>query len=590
MTMRVGENSEPLRPEDPRQLGSYRLLSRLGRGGMGTVFLGEDDSGGRVAVKVINRELASEESFRQRFRSEVTSARQVRRFCTAPVLDAELDHDPLFVVTEYIEGPSLERAVAERGALSGSDLEGLAVGMATALAAIHGAGIVHRDLKPANVLLSSTGPRVIDFGIARALDATDGPTRTGQFVGTPNYLPPELLRGEPVTSASDVFAWGCVMAYAGTGRAPFAGNTVPEIFYRVAHDPPQLDKLDPALRDVVAATLDKDPAKRPSVQELLGRLVGHAQPDPARLAETVQAEWHSPTGPGPGGHTPGGHTPGRHAPSGHGPGGHGPSGPTYPQQTFAQPPGSQPTRSDAARPSRRGGGLPKKSLGIGAGAVAAVVLGVVLLFAVLGGNGPPENLATSFADDFSSDGSGWGGSTFTSQYGYKDGRYRMETSSSESLRDRWIPKESAKEIPERMLVSVNVKVVTGTPDSRYGMSCRGNNEGETQYTFLVRTDGKGAILRKVAGAKGTKELANVDSVSSLDDKGTNELQIACEPDKDGKEVRLRLWVNGDQVIDETDADQPLGHGWAGLVVERGGNAAQPITADFDDFDLSKILD
>ncbi|MFI0357954.1 serine/threonine protein kinase [Actinomadura sp. 9N407] len=583
MTMRVGENSESLRPEDPRQLGGYRLLSRLGRGGMGTVFLGENAAGGRVAVKVINRELASEESFRQRFRSEVTSARQVRRFCTAPVLDAELDHDPLFVVTEYIEGPSLEHAVAERGALSGSDLEGLAVGMATALAAIHGAGIVHRDLKPANVLLSSTGPRVIDFGIARALDATDGPTRTGQFVGTPNYLPPELLRGEPVTSASDVFAWGCVMTYAGTGRAPFAGNTVPEIFYRVAHDPPKLDGLDPALRDVVAAALDKDPGKRPSVQEVLGRLVGHAQPDPARLAETVQAAWHSPTG-----------SPHAGSPAGPSHAGPGSTGPTYPQggapQTVMQPPGSLPTRGDAPQPPRRGGGLPKKSLGIGAGAVAALVLGTVALFAVLGGNGPPENLATSFADDFSNNESGWDGSTFTSQYGYKDSRYRMETSTSESLRVQWLPKDSATQIPERMLVSVNVNVVQGTPDSRYGMTCRGNNDGETQYTFLVRKDGKGALLRKVAGAKGTKELANVDSVSSLDDEGVNDLQIACEPDKDGKEVRLRLWVNGDQVLDETDADQPLAHGWAGIAVERGGNAAQQITADFDDFDLSKILD
>ena len=142
---------------------------------------------------------------------------------------------------------------------------------------------------PANVLLSST-PRV-DWH-RRALDAPDGPTRAGQFVGTPNYLPPELLRGEQVTPASDVFSWGCVVAYAGTGRAPFSGNTVPEIFYRVAHDEPQLDGLDPGLRDIVAAALDKDPRKRPSVQELLGRLVGNGTTDPARLAETVQASWH----------------------------------------------------------------------------------------------------------------------------------------------------------------------------------------------------------------------------------------------------------------------------------------------------------
>ncbi|WP_131740556.1 serine/threonine-protein kinase, partial [Actinomadura roseirufa] len=292
MTTQAGENGEALRPGDPAELGPYRLLGRLGRGGMGTVYLGEERDGRRVAVKVINRELAGEGAFRDRFRREVTAARRVRRFCTAPVLDAELDHDPLYVVTEYIEGPSLEKAVAERGPLPGSDLEGLAVGVATALAAIHGAGIVHRDLKPANVLLSSTGPRVIDFGIARALDAADGPTRTGQFVGTPSYLPPELLRGEPVTPASDVFSWGSVVAYAGTGSAPFAGATVPEILYRVAHAEPRLDGLDPAVREVVAAALGKDPRNRPSVQDLLDRLVGHGRADPARLAETLKATWH----------------------------------------------------------------------------------------------------------------------------------------------------------------------------------------------------------------------------------------------------------------------------------------------------------
>ncbi|HLV75866.1 MAG TPA: protein kinase, partial [Vulgatibacteraceae bacterium] len=151
----------PLEQDEPRVLGQYRLLGRLGRGGMGTVYLAAEPDGRRVAVKVVNRELAGEPAFLARFRREVTAARRVHRFCTAPVLDAELDQDPPYIVTEYIDGPSLEKAVESRGPLPGSDLEGLAVGVATALAAIHGAGIVHRDLKPANVLLSSTGPRVI---------------------------------------------------------------------------------------------------------------------------------------------------------------------------------------------------------------------------------------------------------------------------------------------------------------------------------------------------------------------------------------------------------------------------------------------
>ncbi|MFC6886157.1 serine/threonine-protein kinase, partial [Actinomadura yumaensis] len=274
----------PLRPSDPREVGPYRLTGRLGRGGMGTVYAGEDATGRPVAVKVVNADLAETEAFRVRFRREVTAARRVRRFCTAPVLDARLDGDPLYVVTEYVDGPTLDQAVRERGPLRGGDLEGLAVNIAMALGAIHGAGIVHRDLKPSNVLLSPTGPRVIDFGIARALDAGEGPTRTGQFMGTPAYVAPELMRGGEITSAADVFAWGCVVTYAGTGETPFAGRNLSEVMFRVAHEPPRLGGLDPDLRDLVSAALDKDPARRPSAQDLLAQLTGQPAAVPAREA------------------------------------------------------------------------------------------------------------------------------------------------------------------------------------------------------------------------------------------------------------------------------------------------------------------
>jgi serine/threonine protein kinase len=293
------QTADPLDQDEPRVLGPYRLLGRLGRGGMGTVYLAAEPDGRRVAVKVVNRELAGEPAFLARFRREVTAARRVHRFCTAPVLDAELDQDPPYVVTEYIDGPSLETAVRERGPLPPSDLEGLAVGVATALAAIHGAGIVHRDLKPANVLLSSTGPRVIDFGIARALDAPDGPTRTGQFVGTPSYIAPEVLHGGPVEQASDVFAWGCVIAYAGTGRPPFQGASVADTFRRIGAEEPVLDGLDPRLRAIVATALAKDPRRRPTAERLLARLVGQEEADPARTAETVSAIWRRPDGAAP---------------------------------------------------------------------------------------------------------------------------------------------------------------------------------------------------------------------------------------------------------------------------------------------------
>ncbi|WP_141582635.1 serine/threonine-protein kinase [Actinomadura sp. WMMA1423] len=568
MTTHAGENGEALRPDDPAGLGPYTLVGRLGRGGMGTVYLGEDRAGRRVAVKMINRELAGEGTFRERFRREVTAARQVRRFCTAPVMDAELDTDPLYVVTEYIEGPSLERAVAERGPLPGSDLEGLAVGVATALAAIHGAGIVHRDLKPANVLLSSTGPRVIDFGIARALDAADGPTRTGQFVGTPNYLPPELLRGEQVTPASDVFSWGCVVAYAGTGRPPFLGTTVPEIFYRVVHEEPRLDGLDPGLRDVVAAALDKDPRRRPTVQDLLGRLVGNGKADPAKLAETVQASWHAAPG----------------EPTVQAPAAQAPTAQSAFQQPTAPPAAPGATRQDA-RPALGpgGGGLPRRPLIIGGSVVAALAVLAVVAFLALRPGGPPENLATWFSDEFSSDGSNWG--NYPNQYSYTNGGYRLQTEGSTATVGRDVPKDEFA--PDPMLATVTAKVAEGPPDGVFGLYCR--SADNSWYMFLVRNDGKGAVLRKAAKDVGTKELANPDSVPGFSEGGANKLQIACESGDDGKQVRLRLWVNGDQAIDVTDSDQPLGNGKAGLQVQRGGNAAQQIIVDFDDFDLSKIL-
>ncbi|MFF4238900.1 serine/threonine-protein kinase [Actinomadura geliboluensis] len=586
MTTHAGENGEALRPEDPAELGPYRLIGRLGRGGMGTVYLGEDAGGRRVAVKVINRELAGEGSFRERFRREVTAARQVRRFCTAPVIDAELDHDPLYVVTEYIEGPSLERAVAERGPLPGSDLEGIAVGVATALAAIHGAGIVHRDLKPANVLLSSTGPRVIDFGIARALDAADGPTRTGQFVGTPNYLPPELLRGEQVSPASDVFSWGCVVAYAGTGSAPFAGNTVPEIFYRVVHEEPKLDGLDPGLRDVVAAALDKDPRRRPSVQDVLARLVGNGTTDPATLAETVQAGWHGPTGAaGAAAATAGAGAAGA-APRP-------PSATATAPTVFQQQPnplhGADTTRRDTRSGPPRGGGLPQRPLLIGGAAIAAVVLLAVVAFTVFRSDGPPENLATAFGDAFADSASGWG-DTYDKTYGYADGKYRMQTKDNTGVVARWVPKDKREDFPDPMLATVTVAVEQGPADAMFGILCRGDEDGKKQYMFLIRNDGKGAVLRKINGDLGTKDLATPDSVPGYDDKGPNKVQAACEGRlDDGPSVRLRLWVNGEKVLDETDTDQPLGNGWVGLQVERGGNPAEQIVADFDDFDMSKIL-
>ncbi|NVI87459.1 serine/threonine-protein kinase [Actinomadura sp. BRA 177] len=260
--------SEPLRREDPQRLGRYRLIERLGQGDMGTVYLGQSEQGQDVVVRVMNPGLARNPHFRELLRQEVAAARGVAPFRIAPVLDASLDGHPLYVVTEYIVGPTLDQAVANHGPLPQSELDHLAVGVATALAAVHDAGILHRDLKPSSVLLSGTGPRVTGYGIARA-HAQAGAADSGPAVATPGYQAPEALAGGPVTSASDVFSWGCVVAFAGTGRHPFPGGGFPEVAYRVANEAPRLEGLSPHLLPLVRQALDKDPLARPSVPQLL---------------------------------------------------------------------------------------------------------------------------------------------------------------------------------------------------------------------------------------------------------------------------------------------------------------------------------
>ena len=225
---------EPLRPQDPRQIGSYLLLARIGSGGMGEVFLARSPGGRAVAVKVIHAMLANDPEFRARFAREVAAARAVTGAFTAPVIDADPDAVRPWLATAFLPGMSLEEAVNGYGPWPPPAVYLLGVSLAEALGAIHRAGVVHRDLKPSNILLTPEGPRVIDFGIARAADAGTI-THTGAAVGSPSYMAPEQATGGDTGPPGDVFSLGAVLTYAATGTAPFGGGSIPQLVYRIVH-------------------------------------------------------------------------------------------------------------------------------------------------------------------------------------------------------------------------------------------------------------------------------------------------------------------------------------------------------------------
>ncbi|WP_344242648.1 serine/threonine-protein kinase, partial [Actinocorallia libanotica] len=263
---------QPLRSGDPEAVGGYRLTGRLGQGGQGVVYLGEGPEGRPVAVKLLHANL--DDAARRRFVRELAATKRVARFCTAQVLDADLDGDRPFIVSEYVEGPSLSAAVEAEGVLADGALERLATGTLTALAAIHQAGVVHRDFKPGNVLLGRDGPRVIDFGIAKALDGAALATQPSEVIGTPAYMAPEQVRGEAVGRPADVWAWAATLVFAATGVPPFGLDGITTVIGRILHADPNLGGMSGPLRDLVRESLAKDPNARPSAQDLLLRLLG----------------------------------------------------------------------------------------------------------------------------------------------------------------------------------------------------------------------------------------------------------------------------------------------------------------------------
>ncbi|MEV0620256.1 serine/threonine-protein kinase [Nonomuraea sp. NPDC050404] len=261
-----------LRADDPRQLGSYRLTRRLGQGGQGIVYLGESPQGAPVAVKLLHASLSRDPDARRRFLGEVEAVRKVAAFCTAQLLDADLEGDRLYLVSEYVEGPSLRELIVEEGPRQGGSLERLAIGTATALGAIHRAGVVHRDFKPGNVLLGIDGPRVIDFGVSRLVDTAV--TTSHMPMGTPAYMAPERMKAEPAGPPADMWAWGLTVVYTATGRNAYTADTHQEVLARVLYGKPDLGSLEGRLRGIVQACLAAEPLERPNAEEVLRQLLG----------------------------------------------------------------------------------------------------------------------------------------------------------------------------------------------------------------------------------------------------------------------------------------------------------------------------
>ncbi|MGW2396822.1 serine/threonine-protein kinase [Kitasatospora sp. NPDC001664] len=395
----------PLEPGDPSEVGGYRLAARLGAGGMGRVYLGYTPGGRPVAVKVVRRRLAADPEFRRRFRHEVANARRIHGLYTAQVVDAGEDEELPWLATAYVPGPSLQEVVREHGALPARTALLLLGGIAEALQAIHLVEVVHRDLKSANVLMAVDGPRVIDFGIARAAHATVL-TDSGSTIGSPPYMAPEQIRGQPVSPATDVFALGALLAYVSGGVLPFGDGPDTAVLYRVVHEPPALAGVPDALRELVTACLAKRAEDRPGPAELVRaarehplvggelRFTGHWLPDPVTLALRRRAELPLPTGPsapaGPGTGTASWPPPEPHTGTHTGPvAGPVPTAPATapvpaPPRPVLPPPAVPPPPLLPPPPARpappRAASGRRRALLVGSVALAAVLLGAVALW------------------------------------------------------------------------------------------------------------------------------------------------------------------------------------------------------------------
>ncbi|WP_433628190.1 serine/threonine-protein kinase [Nocardia sp. CA-120079] len=282
-----------LQPGEPTRIGRYRLLGQLGAGGMGRVLLGVGPDGRLVAIKQVHAHLISEEDFLPRFRREVQTSARVSGAFTAAVIDFDVESETPWLASAFVPGVPLDKAVHDHGPLLSEQVRTLAVGLASALHSIHGVGLIHRDLKPANVILADDGPRVIDFGIARAVEGRSELTHTGSIIGSPAFMSPEQAQSEPLSPASDIFSLGAVLAMAAGGKSPFAGSSLPHTLYNIVHTQPDLGGLPPEVRHLVEPCLRKDPKTRPTTTEILdflGPLPHQAHSWSVAVHEAIRAQ------------------------------------------------------------------------------------------------------------------------------------------------------------------------------------------------------------------------------------------------------------------------------------------------------------
>ena len=558
----------PPGPGEPTRIGPYQVLGRLGEGGMGVVYLGQAPNGRRVAIKVLHDEVADDPELRERFRREADAAGRVAGFSTAQVLDADLDGPVPYIASEYVEGSDLHEAVARHGPLPASALESLAVGVAGALVAIHAAGVVHRDLKPSNVLLASTGPRVIDFGVARAADFATGLTATRVQPGTPAFMAPEQHKGYPATPASDVFAWGAVVAFAGTGRLPFGWGGDATVGYRVVHGEPDLAGLPERLLGIVQAAMAKDPAARPSARDVLLHLTGDAAEVRRAATPLTAPAWSSGRRPGQADRrrrrvaVAAGAVLGVVALVAGAVAAWPDREPQAPPQASGASPTTVPNLNGQSGQAKAGGPTQK------------------VRTRPLPAYRPPGSLAGTdpvLRDDFSTREYGWSEDRLDESSGgwesqYFEGAFRIRSANEENVdafhesSDAWVEavlrrKDDAslqryrEPTDTRVHLGVDVARRGGDPNGAFAIRCA--VYGDFSYWFELAMNGRYEVTRVTGRPPSPKvEVLSQGRVDTLVEDAFNRLEASCAFEPGAPTAKLAMRVNGERVAQLTDTKRP----------------------------------